>query len=89
MTKKRFIKLLMGKFRYPQNKARACADEVIRWRKKANLNNTIWKNAGDFMREIPPTYLGYYALIETTEWLKQFAAQDGESKWNSITKSSS
>lgn len=89
MTKKRFIKLLMGELRYSRNKARAYADDVIRWRKKANLNNTIWKNAGDFMREIPPTYSGYYALIKITELSKQLAAQEGESKWNSITKSSS
>lgn len=51
MTKQRFIKLLMGKFRYPRNKARAYADDIVRWREKANFNNAIWKSEGDLTRE--------------------------------------
>ena len=43
MTKKRFIKLLMGKFRLPRDEARAYADDIVRWREKANFNITIWK----------------------------------------------
>ena len=36
-----------------------------------------------------PADSGYYALIKITELSKQLATQEGESKWNSITKSSS
>lgn len=43
MTKKRFIKLLMGKFRYPRNKARAYADDIVRWREKQTLTTPYGK----------------------------------------------
>nr|DAS63108.1 MAG TPA: hypothetical protein [Caudoviricetes sp.] len=86
MTKKRFIKLLMGCFRFSRNEAKAYADDIVRWREKANFNNAIWKNAGDFVREIPPTYSGYYAYIQINELAKSLAANNGGNKWNSITK---
>lgn len=56
MKKKRFVKLLMGKFRYPRNKARTYADDIVRWREKANFNNAIWKSEGDLTREMPESY---------------------------------
>ena len=86
MTKKRFIKLLMGCFRFSRNEAKAYADDIVRWREKANFNNAIWKNAGDFVRVIPPTYSGYYAYIQINELAKSLAANNGGNKWNSITK---
>jgi hypothetical protein len=67
MTKKRFIKLLMGKFRLPRDEARAYADDIVRWREKANFNITIWKNAGNMTREIPPTYSGYFFCCQINE----------------------
>lgn len=93
MTKKRFIKLLMGKFRYPRNKARAYADDIVRWREKANFNNAIWKSEGDLTREMPPTYSGNFACCLINELAKSLAVSlvvnNGGNKWNSITKSSS
>lgn len=90
MTKKRFIKLLMGKFRYPRNKARAYADDIVRWREKANFNNAIWKSEGDLTREMPPTYSEYFAYCQINELAKGLAeslvANNGGNKWNSITK---
>lgn len=90
MKKKRFVKLLMGKFRYPRNKARVYADDIVRWREKANINNAIWKSEGDFMREMPPTYSEYFAYFQINELAKDFAeslvANNGGNKWNSITK---
>lgn len=90
MKKKRFVKLLMGKFRYPRNKARVYADDIVRWREKANIINAIWKSEGDFMREMPPTYSGYFAYFQINELAKDFAeslaANNGGNKWNSITK---
>lgn len=89
MTKKRFIKRLMGELRFPRNKARLLANDVYRWHEISAVNNATWKRLDGKTREIPPTYLGYYALIKITELSKQLDAQEGESKWNSITKSSS
>ncbi len=90
MKKKRFVKLLMGKFRYPRNKARAYADDIVRWREKANFNNAIWKSEGDLTREMPPTYSGYFAYFQINELAKSLAeslaANNGGNKWNSITK---
>lgn len=86
MTKKRFIKLLMGCFRFSRNKARAYADDIVRWREKANFNNAIWKSEGDLTREMPPTYSGYFAYIQINELAKSLAANNGGNKWNSITK---
>lgn len=76
----------MGCFRFSRNEAKAYADDIVRWREKANFNNAIWKNAGDFVREIPPTYSGYYAYIQINELAKSLAANNGGNKWNSITK---
>lgn len=89
MTKKRFIKLLMGELRYSRNEARLLANAVYRWHEISAVNNATLKRLDGKTREIPLTYLGYYALIKITELSKQLAAQEGESKWNSITKSSS
>lgn len=89
MTKKRFIKRLMGELRFPRNKARLLANAVYRWHEISAVNNATWKRLDGKTREIPPTYSGYYALIKITELSKQLATQEGESKWNSITKSSS
>lgn len=93
MKKKRFVKLLMGKFRYPRNKARTYADDIVRWREKANFNNAIWKSEGDLTREMPPTYSGYFASCQINELAKSLAeslvANNGGNKWNSITKSPS
>ena len=89
MTKKRFIKRLMGELRFSRNKARLLANAVYRWHEISAVNNATWKRLDGKTREIPLTYLGYYALIKITELSKQLAVQDGESKWNSITKSSS
>lgn len=90
MTKKRFIKLLMGELRYSRNKARAYADDIVRWREKANFNNAIWKSEGDLTREMPPTYSGYFAYFQINELAKSLAeslaANNGGNKWNSITK---
>lgn len=89
MTKKRFIKRLMGELRFPRNKARLLANDIYRWHEISAVNNATLKRIGGKTREIPPTYSGYYSLIKITELSKQLAAQEGESKWNSITKSSS
>lgn len=89
MTKKRFIKRLMGELRFPRNKARLLANDVYRWHEISAVNNATLKRLDGKTREIPLTYLGYYALIKITELSKQLATQEGESKWNSITKSSS
>lgn len=89
MTKKRFIKRLMGELRFPRNKARLLANDVYRWHEISAVNNATWKRIDGKTREIPPTYSEYYTLIKITELSKQLAAQEGESKWNSITKSSS
>ena len=89
MTKKRFIKLLMGKIRFTRNKARLFANAIYRWHEISAVNNATLKRLDGKTREIPLTYLGYYALIKITELSKQLATQEGESKWNSITKSSS
>ena len=90
MTKKRFIKLLMGKFRLPRDEARVYADDIVRWREKANFNNAIWKSEGDLMRQMPPTYSGYFAYFQIKELTKSLAesivANNGGNKWNSITK---
>ena len=89
MTKKRFIKRLMGELRFPRNKARLLANAIYRWHEISAVNNATLKRLDGKTREIPLTYLGYYALIKITELSKQLAVQEGESKWNSITKSSS
>ena len=89
MTKKRFIKRLMGELRFQRNKARLLANAVYRWHEISAVNNATLKRLDGKTREIPLTYLGYYALIKITELSKQLAAQERESKWNSITKSSS
>lgn len=90
MTKKRFIKLLMGKFRFSRDEARVYADDIVRWREKANINNAIWKSEGDLTREMPPTYSGYFAYFQINELAKDFAeslvASNGGNKWNGITK---
>lgn len=90
MTKKRFIKLLMGKFRFSRDEARVYADDIVRWREKANINNAIWKSEGDLMRQTPPTYSGYFAYFQINELTKSLAesivANNGGNKWNSITK---
>lgn len=88
MTKKRFIKLLMGKLHYSRNNARAYADDIVRWREKANINNAIWKSEGDKTRELAPTYPGYFAWMLINETSKSFTPNEGDTKWNSITKSS-
>ena len=67
MTKKRFIKLLMGELRFPRNKARLLANAVNRWHEISAVNNATWKRLDGKTREIPLTYLGYYALIKITE----------------------
>ena len=79
----------MGKLRFPRNKARLFANAIYRWHEISAVNNATLKRLDGKTREIPLTYLGYYALIKITELSKQLAAQEGESKWNSITKSSS
>ena len=89
MTKKRFIKRLMGELRFPRNKAKLFANDIYRWHEISAVKNATRKRIGGKTREIPPTYSGYYTLIKITELSKQLAAQEGESKWNSITKSSS
>lgn len=42
------------------------------------------------MREMPPTYSGYFAYFQINELAKDFAeslvANNGGNKWNSITK---
>lgn len=90
MTKKRFIKLLMGKFRFSRDEARVYADDIVRWREKANINNAIWKSEGDLTREMPPTYSGYFAYFQINELAKGLAesivANNGGNRWNSITK---
>ena len=90
MTRKRYIKLLMGKFRLPRDEARVYADDIVRWREKANFNNAIWKGEGDLTREMPPTYSGYFAYFQINELAKGLAeslvANNGGNKWNSITK---
>ena len=67
MTKKRFIKLLMGELRYSRNEARLIANNVNRWHEICAVNNATWKRVGGKMREVPLTYLGYYAMIKITE----------------------
>lgn len=67
MTKKRFTKLLMGELRFPRNKARLLANAVYRWHEISAVNNATWKRVGGKMREVPLTYLGYYAMIKITE----------------------
>ena len=67
MTKKRFIKLLMGELRYSRNEARLIANNVNRWHEISAVNNATWKRVGGKMREVPLTYLGYYAMIKITE----------------------
>lgn len=67
MTKKRFIKLLMGELRYSRNEARLFANNVNRWHEISAVNNATWKRVGGKMREVPLTYLGYYAMIKITE----------------------
>lgn len=93
MTKKRFIKLLMGKFRYPRNKARLFANKVVLWHEIDDRNNATFKKLEIKSREMPSTYSGLYAWIQINELAKDFAeslvANNGGNKWNSITKSSS
>lgn len=67
MTKKRFIKLLMGELRYSRNEARLFANNVNRWHEIFAVHNATWKRLGGKMREVPLTYLGYYAMIKITE----------------------
>ena len=89
MTKKRFIKRLMGELRFPRNKAKLFANDIYRWHEIYAVYNATWKKIGGKTRGNPPTYSEYYALIKITELSKQLTIQEGESKWNSITKSSS
>lgn len=73
MTKKRFIKLLMGKFRYPRNKARWFANKVVLWHEIDDTNNAIFKKLEIKSREMPSTYSGLYAWIQINELAKDFA----------------
>lgn len=86
MTRKKFIKLLMGKFRFSRDKARQFADKIVLWHEIDDTNNATFKKLGIESRENPSSYYGYYGWINITELSKQLAAQEGESKWNSITK---
>lgn len=93
MTRKRFIKLLMGKFRFSRNKARLFANKVVLWHEIDDTNNATFKKLGIKSREMPSTYSGLYAWIQINELAKSLAeslvANNGGNKWNSITKSSS
>lgn len=64
MKKKRFVKLLMGKFRYPRNKARYYAEKVQLWDEIASTNNSTFKSIGDKTREIPVPYIALYGLCK-------------------------
>lgn len=86
MTKKRFIKLLMGEFRFSRNEARLFANKVVLLCEKDSKSNATFKKLEIESRENPSSYYGYYGWIKITELSKQLAAQEGESKWNSITK---
>lgn len=90
MTKKRFIKLLMGKFRFSRNKARLFANKVVLWHEIDDTTNATIKKLGIKSLETPSTYSGLYAWIQINELAKSFAeslaANNGGNKWNSITK---
>ncbi len=60
MTRKRFIKLLMGKFSVSRNRARYIAKKMILWQEIANTINPTLKKLGDETREIPPSYSDYW-----------------------------
>ena len=60
MTKKRFIKLLMGELRYSRNEARYYAEKVQLWDEIASTNNSTFKSIGDKTREIPVPYIALY-----------------------------
>lgn len=82
MTKKRFIKLLMGELRYSRNEARLFANDIYRWHVIFAVYNVTWKRISgktiEIPLEIPLTYSEYYALIKITELSKQLAAQEGK-----------
>lgn len=60
MTRKRFIKLLMGKFHFSRNRARYIAKKMLLWQEIGTTNNVTLKKLGDKTREMPPSYSDFW-----------------------------
>jgi hypothetical protein len=57
MTRKRYIKLLMGCQGFSRNDARALANKAKKYNERAFWENHMWKLAGeDKIRKIPLSY---------------------------------